>query len=68
MLGDYIALSSFALAIVNTGIVITIWRTTRKDLNQQNIEVIKAHLAVIDIALARIEERLKNIELNQKSI
>lgn len=55
-----------SIAFINTGLVVTIWATSRnRDTSQlmaETIKVITTHLTLIDIALARVEERLKAIE------
>lgn len=53
---------SLCLAAINTCVVVIVWLQTRARLGNQGVEITKAHLALIDIALARIEERLKTIE------
>lgn len=53
---------SLCMAAINTCMVIIVFLSTRNRFANQGEKILQAHLALIDIALARIEERLKTIE------
>lgn len=53
---------SLCMAAINTCMVVVVFLSTRSRFANQNEKISLAHLALIDIALARIEERLKTIE------